>query len=393
LERAVSVKAFEPRCHNVAEWLSERQADMISLLAELVNIDSGSYDKVGVDRVGEALRSFLAGHGIASTLTPVSTFGDTIHATSGTGAGGPILLLGHRDTVFPEGEAQRRPFRSDGTRAYGPGVADMKAGLMMHCFVLAALKRHGEVLGPVSVLFTGDEEIGSPASRPIIENAARGARAVFNAEPGRKSGNIVDRRKGAVFMKLAISGKAAHSGSAFDEGISAIEELARKTIRLHALNERGGNVTVNVGMVGGGQSVNTVAPDAFCTIDLRYGVSEERARLVEAIEEITATSYVPGTSARLDVSGEFLPFEHSPESLALQDLYLATAREIGLDIRSEATGGCADSGFTAAVGAPTLCAVGPVGAGGHSPDEYLELDSIVPRAQALALTILRLDRP
>jgi glutamate carboxypeptidase len=146
-------------------------------------------------------------------------------------------------------------------------------------------------------------------------------------------------------------------------------------------------------MVGGGQSVNTVAPDAFCTIDLRYGVSEERARLVEAIEEITATSYVPGTSARLDVTGEFLPFEHSPESLALQDLYLATAREIGLDIRSEATGGCADSGFTAAVGAPTLCAVGPVGAGGHSPDEYLELDSIVPRAQALALTILRLDRP
>jgi glutamate carboxypeptidase len=194
-------------------------------------------------------------------------------------------------------------------------------------------------------------------------------------------------------MRLLVSGKAAHSGSAFDEGISAVEELARKTIRLHTLNERGGGVTVNVGTVGGGQSVNTVAPNAFCTIDLRYGVSAERAELMAAIEEIAGTSYVPGTSARLDVTGEFLPLEHSKESLALQDLYLPTAREIGLDIGSEATGGCADSGFTAAVGAPTLCAVGPVGSNGHSPDEYLEINSIVPRAQALALTILRLDRP
>jgi glutamate carboxypeptidase len=393
LEGSVSVQSSEQRSRSVAEWLAERQTDMISLLAELVNIDSGSLNKAGVDRVGDRMRAFFASHGIETTLTPVSAFGDAIHATIGAGAGRPILLLGHRDTVFADGEAQRRPFRSDDKRAYGPGVADMKAGLVMHCFVLAALKRHGGLLGTVNALFTGDEEVGSPASRAIIEATAKGARAVFNAEPGRKSGNIVDRRKGAVFMRLLVSGKAAHSGSAFDEGISAVEELARKTTRLHTLNERGGGVTVNVGTVGGGQSVNTVAPSAFCTIDLRYGVSAERAELMAAIEEIAGTSYVPGTSARLDVTGEFLPLKHSKESLALQDLYLPTAREIGLDIGSEATGGCADSGFTAAVGAPTLCAVGPVGSNGHSPDEYLEIDSIVPRAQALALTILRLDRP
>ena len=171
-----------------------------------------------------------------------------------------MLLLGHRDTVFPKGTAAERPFRVENGRAYGPGVADMKAGLVMNAFVLEAFARAGGAARPLVALFTSDEEIASPASRPTIEAAARGARAVFNAEPGRTSGNIVSGRKGAMFLTIEVTGKPAHSGSAHDQGVSAIEELCRKVQALHALTDYATGTTVNVGLIEGGQSVNTVAP-------------------------------------------------------------------------------------------------------------------------------------
>ena len=147
------------------------------------------------------------------------------------------MLMGHRDTVFPKGEPTRRPFRIENGNAYGPGVADMKAGLVMNAFVLAAFQKFGGAPAPLVGLFTSDEEIGSPACRPIIEAEARRARAVFNSEPGRPTGNVVNGRKGGVFMKMEITGKAAHSGGNFSDGISAIEELARKIIALHAITD------------------------------------------------------------------------------------------------------------------------------------------------------------
>ena len=139
--------------------------------------------------------------------------------------------MGHRDTVFPKGEPSRRPFKIEGDRAYGPGVADMKAGLVMNCFVLAAIKKFGGAPAPVMALFTGDEEIGSPFSRPVIEQHARAARVCFNSEPGRARGAAVTGRKGCLFIRFEITGKAAHSGANFEMGISAINELAHKTWR------------------------------------------------------------------------------------------------------------------------------------------------------------------
>jgi glutamate carboxypeptidase len=148
----------------------------------------------------------------------------------------PIVLMGHCDTVFPDGTAAQRPFRIDGNRAFGPGVCDMKAGLVMNSFVLAALRRFG---APCAVhgLYTADEEIASPSSRPIIETETKQARAVFNAEPGRPSGNPVSRRKGASFIELEVTGRAAHSGAAHAQGVSAIEAMARKIQRLHKLTD------------------------------------------------------------------------------------------------------------------------------------------------------------
>lgn len=382
----------------ISDWLATQKQAMLDLLERLVNIDSGSYDKEGVDAVGAQIKAFFDAHGIAVETIPGATKGDVLRAVlaapdqAGGNAGRNIVLMGHRDTVFPKGEAERRPFRIEDGRAYGPGVADMKAGLVMNAFVLAAFRKFGAAPGPMVGLFTGDEEIGSPEGRAVIEAEGRMARAVFNAEPGRPSGNVVTARKGGVFMVMAIEGKAAHSGGNFEAGISAIEELARKIIAIHALTDLKAGVTLNVGLVRGGQSVNTVAPFAEGEIDLRYVEPAQRDDIVAKIEAIVRTANVPGTRATLAIKGEFLPVNPTAASAALFETYVGAAADAGLKVAGEFSGGCADSGFTAAVGAPTICGVGPVGGKAHSPEEYLEIDSMVPRAQALARAICRLPQ-
>jgi len=368
---------------------------MLALLEKLVNTDSPSRDKAGVDRVGAIIRSFLEAEGIPVEAVANHGFGDVLKASVMPAAGSnapPVLLMGHRDTVFPLGEAERRPFRRDGARAYGPGVGDMKAGLVVNAFVLRALKRHGGADRPVVGLFTADEEIGSPSSRPVIEREAAAAAAVFNSQPGRANGNVVTGRKGGMFLELVVEGRAAHSGAPPGTGASAIEAVARKVIALHALADAGSGISLNVGVLNGGEVVNMVAPRARAEFDLRYVKLADRAPMLEKIDAIVAAEDVKGARASLGVMSEFLPFEQSADSKALFDCYVGAAADVGLQLGGDFSGGCADSGFAAATGTPTLCGTGPIGAGYHTPDEYIELATVVPRAQALALAVLRAGR-
>jgi glutamate carboxypeptidase len=377
-----------PQEHQILDWLVTQREPMQMLLASLVNADSGSYNKAGVDRVGELICRFLDAHGIGYEVIPNDKFGKAIQATIGDYGDHSILVMGHRDTVYPNGEASRRPFRIDGARGYGPGVADMKAGLVMNCFVAAALKKFGAP-APCVFLFTADEEIGSPSSRALIEREARRARLVLNAEPGRPENSVVTGRKAGIFIRFEVTGKAAHAGANFEQGASAIGEIAHKIVALHALTDLTKGITINVGIVSGGQTVNTIAASARGEIDFRYIDPADRSSMLEKISAIMAKSIVPGTSAAYDIYGEFLPLVQTAENRLLFDLYADCGRALGVTITDIFTGGCSDAGFSAGVGAPTLCAVGPVGARTHSPDEYVELDTIVPRAQILALTILR----
>lgn len=376
----------------ITNWLASQRQAMIDLLRDVVDIDSGSYDKAGVDAVGARFERHFSEHGIPFRRESNDSFGDAIHAEVAKPGSNekPVLLMGHRDTVFGKGEATLRPFTIKDRRAYGPGVADMKAGVVMNIFVATAFHKFGGAPHPIKLLITSDEEIGSPSSRPVIEREGRAARAVFNSEPGRPTGNVVTSRKGGIFMHLAITGKAAHSGANFAAGISAIGELAHKIIQIHALTDLTKGITLNVGLVSGGQSVNTTAPYAEGQIDMRYVDPKDRATVMAEIERIVATPSVPGTRAVLTIKGEFVPVVQSEASRALFEGYQAAAKQAGLTtLQGEFSGGCADSGFTAAVGTPTICGVGPVGGLAHTPEEYLELDSIVPRAQTLALAILR----
>ncbi len=334
----------------ITAWLATQQDAMVALLREMVDIDSGSYNKPGIDAVGAVVQRFMAAHDIPVETLRQQKHGDCLRAAvpwdgPPGNAGGNIVLMGHRDTVFPDGEVSRRPFTIRDGVAYGPGVADMKAGLVMNCFVLAAFAKFGGAPAPMLGLFTGDEEIGSPEGRAVIEAEARRARVVFNSEPGRVSGNVVTGRKGGVFMAFRVTGRAAHSGANFADGISAIEELARKIQALHAITDLDRGITVNVGLVSGGQSVNTVAPWAEGQIDLRYIDPPDRDDAMARIGAIIERSHVPGTKAELTIRGEFLPLVQTPTAKRLFEIYVQSAADTGFNTDGEFTGGCADFRF------------------------------------------------
>jgi glutamate carboxypeptidase len=376
----------------VLDWIDAHSDETIRLLEKIVNIDSGSYHKAGVDAVAATLRNYLEGYGVDCEMIAIDGVGDVLRATIAKSVPEPaILFMGHRDTVFGRGEATRRPFEIRDGRAYGPGVADMKAGLVMNAVILAGLSQCGGAPARLVGLFTGDEEIGSGKSRPIIEDEARRATTVFNSEPGRPNGNVVTGRKGGVFLRCKVHGKAAHSGVNFSDGVSAIEEMARKVQAWHRLTGTAAGLTVNVGLLTGGQSVNSVAPLCISEIDVRYVQPQARDEIVQAIQEIALACSVRGTSGEIEITGEFLPLVQTDASRIVLESYLNAARAVGFEAGGEFTGSCADSGFSAAVGTPTLCGVGPVGGKAHTSDEYIELPSLDARAKALALLTMNLN--
>ena len=219
---------------------------------------------------------------------------------------------------------------------------------------------------------------------------ARGASAVFNSEPGRVNGNIVIGRKGAWFTTMEVHGIAAHAGSAHQTGASAILAICRKVESLQALTDYDSGLTVNVGLIEGGQSANTVPPLAKASIDIRYRSKAVLAEIETAVRQIVERTDVERTWARLNDPVIFPPLEETPANRSLFESYARASAALEIEVAGEYSGGAADSGFTSALGVPTVCAIGPIGEKGHQPDEAVYLESFVPRAKALAATIFDL---
>ncbi|ADZ90086.1 M20 family metallopeptidase [Marinomonas mediterranea] len=383
----------------LCDWIAKQEDAMIDCLEALVNVDSNSYDKAGVDAAGKLMESWLVEDGITCSWHSLENSGDVLEARVGfdeSNANAPaIFVMGHRDTVFPKGTLETRCFSRDGMKAFGPGVADMKSGLVLNCFVLKGLQHLlktsdiQQLPFPVIGLFTGDEEIGSPEGRYVIRDRVAGARAVFNAEPGRISGNVVSARKGGASFEIQVTGKAAHSGVNHADGISAIGALAQLVTSLHALTDYDKGITTNVGLISGGMSSNTVAPTATARLDLRFITLEQGEEVKAKINAIIETPVIEGAIATIKILSEFQPFEASMSDVVLAH-YQRQANSVGFSVEGEFTGGCSDAGFTSSMGVPTLCGTGPVGAKMHTDDEYCLLDTFVPRTQAVAKSILLL---
>ncbi|CAN5240138.1 M20/M25/M40 family metallo-hydrolase [soil metagenome] len=369
-------------------------------LAQLVNTDSGSYTKPGVDAVGQWLGGQLAKLGASVSVERNETFGDTLVATFDEGSGTRrALLVGHMDTVFAVGTAAARPFTMRDGRAFGPGVTDMKSGLLAGLYALRALRTaYGELREPLEwlpfrrlvMVCNPDEEIGSPVSTPVIAHHAARADVAIVLEAARANGDIVSSRKGIVDLALHLTGRAAHAGIEPEKGRHALLEAAHKTIALQALNGRWPGVTVNVGVLKGGTRPNVVPDSAALEVDVRAVTRDALVQAETAVREICATSTVPDVTCQVEEHARHWPMEKTGGTARLVEHARAVAAELGFELHDAATGGASDANTTAGLGVPTLDGVGPVGGLDHSPDEYLEVASIGPRITMLAGLLQRI---
>jgi len=367
------------------------RSDMTTLLSRLVNIDSGSHYKRGVDRIGRLLAHRLERIGFECVNLPNEDLGDNFVCKREGPGRGRFVLLGHLDTVFPRGTVDERPFSIRRDRAYGPGVCDMKAGLVSLVHALAALEKAGfESYGRLTVVLGGDEEIGSPTSRPIILEEVRGFDAALVLEGGRPDGSVVTARKGVAMFQLETIGRAAHAGQDPRSGVSAIEALAHHILALHRLRDADKGISVNVGLVSGGTRANVVAASATATVDVRFRSQRDCERIAQAMQEAVSRPVLPGAGARL-TGGVNRPAMPRTEGNAwLFQRARKVAARLGLELHEAETGGGSDGNFVAEAGIPVLDGLGPVGGGAHGPEEYLELSSLPERTQLLAGLLLEL---
>jgi glutamate carboxypeptidase len=301
-----------------------------------------------------------------------------------------ILLIGHMDTVFPAGTARERPFRIEGTRALGPGVSDMKGGLLGGLYAVRCLQGLGfQDFGSITYVCNPDEEIGSPFSGPLILQAAGNVDACFVLEGARENGDIVSARKGVNDLRLTVRGRAAHAGVEPERGRSATLQAAHTTIALHELNGRWPGVTVNVGSVQGGIRPNVVAEECVLEVDVRAPTAATRDEVMAEIERITRSVTVPDTTIDIQGRSNFPPMEKTEATGRLAELAMAIANDLGFDVKDAATGGASDANPVAGMGVPTLDGLGPIGGSDHAPGEWLDLDSVAPRVALLAGLIAR----
>ncbi len=362
-------------------WITHQRPRMEALLRELVLISSYTRDKAGCDAVAEVLLDAMP---LACSRITSRAYGDHLvfHSACPARDGG-VVLVGHHDTVFPKGTFEG--YRVEGELARGPGVVDMKGGLVVIAFALRALRESGELDAiPLSVAIVSDEEVGSPESAAHVRELARGASAALVFESGRAGDAIITRRKGTGAVTARARGRAAHAGNAHRDGANAIRALARFVEAAESLTDYDRGVTVNVGVIEGGTSKNTVPERARAELDFRFVRREDGEALVAKLGEVARAHGVDGVTIDLEGGLARAPLERTPASEALYRAYASHQREEGLgDGESALLGGGSDASTTAAVGVPSIDGLGPRGYGFHTTDERVELATFVPKARSL----------
>ncbi len=364
--------------------VESRYDRFISDLKTIVNIDSGSGNPAGLSAVRDFFQkrfTRLGWHGEAHDFSDGNTPCLEVVSPGGRKKNGrfDFLFLGHMDTVFGEGTAARRPFTIRNGRALGPGVCDMKAGLVTMLHAAEIITREGLADDlPVCMAFNSDEEIGSRGSRGWYEALAQKSKRVFVFEPCRATGHRLLHRKGGGGFEIVCRGKAAHAGAEPEKGANAVVEMAHQVLKITTIGNPDLGTTVNVTVIEGGTADNVIPDGARALVDVRFSTVEESRRVMECFRRLPENPVTRGV--RLDVRGELNrpPMAPSEKTERLWDRIAAIGRDIGLEMKLTWTGGCSDGNFTAALGVPTIDALGPIGGSAHGEDEYVELDSISP---------------
>ena len=375
------------------EYLINKEAEMIDLLEQFVNMDSGSLDIHDVNQFSRELQRLFTCIGMDVVVDEQKDVGNHLVIRSKECVHPSILILTHMDRVIEKGTAKKRPFSRDTHRAYGPGVIDMKASLVSIYYVMKTLKEFSrQSIHEVELLITSDEEIGSIYSRDLIEKHAHNKRYCLVLEPARKNGAIVSARRGKGNFTLEVKGKAAHSGIEPERGRSAIEELAYKIIELHDITDEEEGINVNVGLIEGGTSANTISDHATAQVDVRFRTQEQAIEIEQKLSDIMANTEVDGTKISFEGEINRPPMEKTEQTEKLLRIIKRVGDELQIFIKDTETGGASDASFPSALGVPTVDGLGPVGGNPHREDEYLDLSSFVPRTLLLLHVIEELTK-
>ena len=369
----------------IISFLESTQSDFLTDLTNLVNRDCGTFNKAGVDQIGKWVRNRCAAWGWEVQRFPLVKYGDCWLARLRGQGSGRVLLMGHLDTVYPDGTAAVRPIRFEGQKITGPGVCDMKGGLLTGMYAWRALQMTGFTdFAELVFFFNSDEEIGSPVSFGLYSPIVRQMDAVLILEAARMNGDIVSARKGSGMYTIRVKGKAAHAGVEPEKGANAILELAHQIIAFHKLNGLAPGVTVNAGVIKGGMQHNVVPEEAWAEVDVRAIDPAGVMALSQAVANLAGQTSVAGTEVQIEGEFSYPPLAKTPAITFLVELAQSAARALGFETKDAATGGASDANKIAPLGLPVLDGLGPVGGLDHSPDEYIELASIVPRTAMLA---------
>jgi len=372
-------------------FLTDSYNNFVADLAALVNVDCGTHNKAGVDSVASWIAARCAEWGWAVERLSLPNQGDCVVARLQGAGQGRLLLIGHLDTVYPDGTAALRPMWSEGSKILGPGTCDMKSGLLVGMYALRALQVSGFTnFEELTFFFNSDEEIGSPVSRTLYSPIAKTMDAALVFESARANGDIVSARKGSGEYKLTVTGKAAHAGVEPHKGANAVLELAHQILALRQLDGFAPGVTVNPDVIGGGTKSNVIADEAWVIADVRALDNEGAVLIRQKLENWPSSTTVPGTQVTLSGHFGFAPMGKTAATGLLAELAKAAANDLGFTINDVATGGASDANTIAGLGVPVLDGLGPIGGLDHSPNEYIEAPSLTPRTELAANLILKI---
>lgn len=365
----------------------------IEELREMVNIDSGTQTRDGVTKVAGLMEKKFKSIGWHAELKDCGdAAGRGLFATNKPGAAKyDALLVGHMDTVFPEGTVAERPMSQDDKNLYGPGVADMKSGALSTYYAMKTMDKADLDRLAIAVCLNPDEETGSNNSAAWIDELAAKSRYAFICEPSRgEGGYLVKARKGMARYTFSFSGVASHAGNAPEAGRSAIHEMAHFIIALTKLADKEKGTTINVGVVAGGDAANIVADKAKAVLDIRFWQNDDYQRVKAAIEKMVEKSFTPDVGISMELNAQLPAMFPTPAMEDFMKIVEKAGQDVGVAVRWLEAGGGSDGNHIAITGTPVLDGFGPTGGNFHSPKEFLEIDSIIPRVKLLQKTITSL---
>jgi len=387
---APAVEAVKP----ILDSAARQQPGAIKLWERLVNIDSGTGDIEGVNAVGAIAVEELKKLGAAIEKIPaLPAFGDNIVASLSGAGKGRILLIAHMDTVFRKGDAAARPFRIEGGRAHGPGVADDKAGIVVALSVLKILDElKFKDYARLTLMLNTNEETGSRGSRALIEKLAREHDVTLNLESGRVGDGITIWRKGSGTINVEVKGRASHAGGAPELGRNAAMELAHQMLQLVKLANSAKGTTINFTIIKSGDRKNVIPDYAVADADIRAVVSEEFDRVERELPEAAKNKLIPDTEVTTRLTRSFPTMPQNAQTDALAIMAQRIYGEIGRTLTLGGSGGAADSSLSAGVFKPTLDGLSLIGGNAHTDREFVVVDSMAPRFYLLTRMIMELGK-